>query len=156
MSANNEQTAPNNAPTLCKSGCGFFGSAITGGCCSKCWMAGIKNKKQTPSAPATADVVDVADNSKKIIASASKTSDQRRAATETEKTLQAMVKLQKHSAADDASQTRQLKKKKKKKTGYKNMMATMMAGTDKKDMAMEQDILAKGLGGGNFSKIEKI
>ena len=151
MSANNEQTAPNNAPMLCKSGCGFFGSAITGGCCSKCWMAGIKNKV-TQSAPATADVVDVADNNSEKIA-VSKT---RVAATETEKTLHAIAAELKQPAVVDASKTPQLKKKKKKKTGYKNMMATMMAGTDKKDIALEKEILAKGLGGGNFSKIEKI
>jgi len=47
-------------------------------------------------------------------------------------------------------------KKKKKKTSYKNMMATMMAGTDSKDIAKEREELSKGLGGGAFSKIEKI
>ena len=115
-------------------------------------MAGIKNKKVTQSAPATADVVDVADNNSEKITVA-KT---RVTATETEKTLHAMAAELKQPAVVDASKTPQLKKKKKKKTGYKNMMATMMAGTDKKDIALEKEILAKGLGGGNFSKIEKI
>ena len=47
-------------------------------------------------------------------------------------------------------------KKKKKKASYKNMMANMMAGTEKKDVAKEREALAKGLGGGAFSKIDKI
>merc|ERR1711933_161678 len=55
-----------------------------------------------------------------------------------------------------AATTAPLKKKKKKKTGYKNMMASMMAGSDKKDIVKEKELLSKGLGGGNFSKIEKI
>jgi hypothetical protein len=49
-----------------------------------------------------------------------------------------------------------VKKKKKKKTSYKNMMATMLAGTDHKDIAKEREALSKGLGGGAFSKIDKI
>jgi len=36
------------------------------------------------------------------------------------------------------------------------MMASMMAGSQKKDIGKEKEILAKGLGGGTFSKVEKI
>ncbi|KAL3929114.1 MAG: hypothetical protein SGARI_004848 [Bacillariaceae sp.] len=49
-----------------------------------------------------------------------------------------------------------VKKKKKKKASYKNMMANMMTGNEKKDMEKEREAIGKGLGGGAFSKIEKI
>jgi hypothetical protein len=51
------------------------------------------------------------------------------------------------------------KTQKKKKASYKNVMATMMKGTPEKNMgeAEQTDALSKkGLGGGAFSKVEKI
>jgi hypothetical protein len=47
-------------------------------------------------------------------------------------------------------------KKKKKKTSYKNMLSTMMkAGDNARDLQVEREQI-QGLGGGAFSKIEKI
>merc|ERR1712241_1214851 len=52
--------------------------------------------------------------------------------------------------------TSPLKMKKKKKVVYKNMMANIMSGTEKKCISEEKENHLKGLGGGNFSKIDKI
>merc|ERR1711935_812746 len=77
--------------------------------------------------------------------------------TSTKKTATSKQPIEEvQTAAPSAAVTAPLKKKKKKKTGYKNMMASMMLGSDKKDFAKDKELLAKGLGGGNFSKIEKI
>ena len=49
------------------------------------------------------------------------------------------------------------KKKKKKKTSYKSMMSSMMSGNKERDVQAESRAqISKGLGGGKFSKIEKI
>ena len=174
MSTNNKQAS--NGPILCKADCGFFGSEATGGCCSKCWMSSIK--KQTPAAPVTADVdVDnvnnVVDNSERTQTS---TNDNKTDISKTSaKIAETTTLLQANESSTSTSTSKStavdgiaiattptpaviapLKKKKKKKTGYKNMMASMMSGSDKKDIAKEKEILAKGLGGGVFSKIEKI
>merc|ERR1711933_660843 len=111
--------------------------------------------KPTPAAPTTSDVDDASD----------KTDSSRNAIVEkTRKTddfvetpsLKQPVEESKTPAQAAVTTAPLKKKKKKKKTGYKNMMASMMAGSDKKDIVKEKELLSKGLGGGNFSKIEKI
>lgn len=153
MSANNK-----HVPMLCKSGCGFFGSEATGGCCSKCWMETIKKKPAT-AAPSTATAdVKVVDTSPKIDIVC------KPIVKRTEKTEKEPAVTLKQSEGEESETptpaavvpTSLKKKKKKKKNGYKNMMASMMAGSEKKDIAKEKELLAKSLGGGNFSKIEKI
>lgn len=52
--------------------------------------------------------------------------------------------------------TTQKPKKKKKKASYKNMMATVMKSSSTRDVEQEKASLRNVVGGGQFSKIEKI
>lgn len=160
--SDSSQTATNKPsdPVLCKMGCGFFGSATTGDCCSKCFRELQKKQgvsaepapalmqhqhqqqpaaMQTEEAAAKPEPMDVDEIlCCKPAASPAKTED---APTTT-------------TAAATAAP---VAKKKKKKTSYKSMMAGMMkASSPERKVETEKEKLRNVTGGGAFSKIDKI
>lgn len=133
-----EQQTP-KSPVLCKMGCGFFGSDATGNCCSKCWMDSLKkqNNAPPPSKPQPKAIREEAPEPMEIC----------------EEIMSAPVPSA--AVVEDAASTSA--KKKKKRTSYKAMMAGMMTAQNADSKAeKEREALKKGLGGGAFTKVEKI
>mmetsp|Transcript_45873 Transcript_45873/g.111146 ORF Transcript_45873/g.111146 Transcript_45873/m.111146 type:complete len:148 (+) Transcript_45873:165-608(+) len=147
MSTNQDNSStqappPTQGPKLCKMGCGFFGSDATGECCSKCFMDALK-KNADKCLPATATPA---------------------AAASSPLPTPVEVEVQQEEAQQEAEPMevdtpapKPVKKKKKKKQSYKSMMNSMMAGDKGRDVKQEQrEKIGSGVGGGAFSKIEKI
>ncbi|KAL3929071.1 MAG: hypothetical protein SGBAC_012374 [Bacillariaceae sp.] len=148
MSANqdNSTQAP-SGPVLCKMGCGFFGSNATGDCCSKCFMDAMKKKadKCQPVSSVTAAPTPVA--------APLPTPVEKEVPLEVEQEPQPEPELMEV----DAPAPQPVKKKKKKKQSYKSMMKAMTTSDCGRDIKQEQrKKIGSGVGGGAFSKIEKI
>jgi len=152
---NDQSTATDTSaePKLCRMGCGFFGSNATGDCCSKCWNSRQKKDEtcttasSTPTTEAsTAMEVDTVQCSPAPtpVAAAAPTEPQVLESSPME--TEDLPVVQKKSP-----------KKKKKKSSYKSMMAGMTQRSKDVDTTeTDKANLRKGVGGGNFTKVDKI
>jgi len=169
------QTATNkqSESALCVKGCGFFGNATTGGCCSKCWRD-VQNAQKTksavaacvlaPSSPEPSSVKHVekvaplplvVDDSVAPESATAKTKTPKSSTDSSEPTTTETPAVT-TSVPSAAAANAPAKKKKKKKTSYKNMMANMMKEKSTDRDTAKDDAIRKVTGGGNFSKIDKI
>merc|ERR1712232_724388 len=112
-----ESTAPAQ-PSLCKMGCGFFGSNATGDCCSKCWGQLQASQQQ---------VEKCTEISKEAI---DPTKEQKKPTTEKEIKITQETKTE-EPATTPVKKTKKKKKKKKKKTTKKKMKSGMVNGSGK-------------------------
>eukprot|EP00177_Eucheuma_denticulatum_P002664 GFKZ01004787.1.p1 GENE.GFKZ01004787.1~~GFKZ01004787.1.p1 ORF type:complete len:182 (-),score=39.44 GFKZ01004787.1:9-500(-) len=157
-----DETVAPKVPKPCEEGCGFFGSDATGGCCSKCWMEKMK-KNQSHSEPKSLSS-DLAEQSAATTKEVEPLQEKERPRQQLQSTLpketttqvppvQKTTETEEDSTASPPAVPK--KKGKKKKKTYKSLMAGMMNGSKELDVKKERENI-QGLGGGNFSKIEKI
>merc|ERR1711906_75634 len=121
-------------PTLCKMGCGFFGSNATGDCCSKCFnemnktngTATLSASAQQPQPPATQAPPPVTTTSSPWVPPP--------AALVAEPSNAVTAETQPASAPLAA---------KKKKVNYKDMLAGMMEQSGPRDVEKEKESIQK-------------
>jgi hypothetical protein len=170
-------TAANPAPTTsakdgrcCEQSCRFFGEvAASVGCCSKCFVAITQQQPQQHRShqqklqilcPASSPVTSAPPME---LSPLTDNHDGRAATTaissfKGQKRIQAILEFATSSpAASSPSPTKKRKKKKGGAGGYKSMLANMMATTQGSGCRdSEKDAWGQGLGGGAFTKVDKI
>ena len=133
------------------------GSNATGDCCSKCWK-GIQAQQKKSGDEGTAATESEAHASPMETTAVEKAAAAHLAEPAPMEVEQVVNDSQESPmlAEKDAPVASLPSKKKKKKKGYKNMMASMMEGHKIRDNEKDKESLRKVVGGGAFSKIDKI
>ena len=143
--------------TLCKMGCGYFGSSATSGCCSSCWrskMASSVNVTNTKKRrQEDEECVDASPKKRIRIEEPSSVNATYNEDVKKESTQNDDIKKESSSSPSPSPVVKKTKKNKKKK--FSSILSGMLK-TSKKDESKEKEALLKGLGGGAFSKIDKI
>mmetsp|Transcript_50557 Transcript_50557/g.107685 ORF Transcript_50557/g.107685 Transcript_50557/m.107685 type:complete len:155 (-) Transcript_50557:225-689(-) len=154
MSEQPEASSKPAEPKLCKMGCGFFGSNVTGDCCSTCWAL-IKPKDDATTKNTKEESGDASGKAEAKFGEKSQDDSAETAVPPALGTVKSKSTANGDvtAAADHPSPA----KKKKKKAMYKSMMAGMLEGSSKsRDVEKEKEKLKEVTGGGHFQKIDKI